>query len=599
MQHCLTGYLQAFMAQVFRNPPPMPKSILSRPIEHGDPQEAKVFRLLQGLPDDWHIMWGYRYQNGAGETCEGDFLILGPEGGLLVVEVKGWDELHVRPDGNWGGGANDNPFLQLDGQWKAVREVMKDQARDSPHLAVGRALAVPNISRNKFKELPHLYQTESLILAQEDLKGFPAAWDRCFARMRPHHYPGPDRRSHFLESSWGREFCVDAGKALSDLCNLEIDRFTRAQFSILDHLPHYRRFVITGGAGSGKTWLALELALRWGGRGDGTPRKVLLLCYNKALAHFLKASCQYLAKLEKAKGAAEQIEVRCWEDLVGFEFRTAGIGFDPPDDPQKRQEYYQKDVPAGMQLVLENGRIAARYDALVVDEAQDHDTSVPGLANGWWGYYRALLKNAETAPIAVAYDEAQRPPFWGRSEFAAEALRGWLGPSAVQLHCPAPLRYTRQIADYLARISGTGALPFDYPEATRRKLPDGFVVEESAATKAEMAAEVQRVVIRWLSEGCAAAEEIIVIGARREQASHGLGAMLGDRSLVPIEQRGHGQIAYVSAGRCKGLDARAVIVIGFLPADQLEPSYRHSFSLAVSRARQLLAVITVGSQPAI
>jgi hypothetical protein len=159
------------------------------------------------------------------------------------------------------------------------------------------------------------------------------------------------------------------------------------------------------------------------------------------------------------------------------------------------------------------------------------------------------------------------------------------------------LRYTRQIADYLARLSGAGALQFDYTEVVRRKLPAGFAVEETTASKADLAAEVQRVVVRWLADGCAAAEEIIVIGARREQASLGLGEKLGDHSLVAIEQRGHGQIAYVSGGRCKGLDARAVVVVGYDSIDQLPDSFRHTFSLAVSRARQLLAVITLVRPP--
>ena len=66
---------------------------------------------------------------------------------------------------------------------------------------------------------------------------------------------------------------------------------------------------------------------------------------------------------------------------------------------------------------------------------------------------------------------------------------------------------------------------------------------------------------------------------------------IGTYPLVPYEERGKGKIAYLPAPRCKGLDCKAVIVVGFDDYKSLEPGWRHTFCLAVSRAREMLAVV--------
>ena len=578
----------------------MPKFILSRPLERANLDEMKVHRHLRGLPDDWLIVWGYHYVNADGETCEGDFLVLGPAGGLMVIEAKGWKSLRVNADGSWGGDHGDNPFHQLNGQWDALRRALHPPGTDGPTLAVGRALALPNIRRSDLRELPHLYQTGALILTQEDLQDFSAAWDRCFAHLSHSLHPGAEGRQRFFDSVWGQPFTVGAAAVASDALDWEIHRLTRAQFPVLDHLPHYHRFEITGAAGSGKTWLALELALRWAGRDGAEPRGVLLLCYNLPLAHYLAAVCRRLAgKSAAAKRACERIEVRSWEDLVAYEFQTAGLGHAPPAEKAARQKYFTQDVPAGLELLLAEGRIRPRYDALVVDEAQDHDTTSGKLSSGWWALYRALLREPDTCPVAVAYDPGQRPNYWDQQtrRFDPTVLRAWLGP-AVRLHCPTPLRYTRQIADYLAQITGDGVIDFAITVDGRARLPEGLPVEEVAVPDGRQATEVQRIAARWNAEGYATVEEIIVIGVGPYSGQPV--RLCGPSDPVPLlalEERKKGQLGYVSAGRCKGLDARAVIVACLEPSSTMDRGHRQAFSLAASRARQLLAVITVLDEP--
>src|ERR1700758_2464116 len=61
----------------------MARWIYQRPIECCDPTELLVAKRLTLLSDGWVIRWGFYYDS----DREGDFLILGPTGGVLVLEV--------------------------------------------------------------------------------------------------------------------------------------------------------------------------------------------------------------------------------------------------------------------------------------------------------------------------------------------------------------------------------------------------------------------------------------------------------------------------------------------------------------------------------
>jgi hypothetical protein len=82
--------------------------------------EIQVAELLAALPDDWTVRWGFFYNDNAGTRREGDFLVLGPDGGLLVLEVKGGSLEMFPGTGRWNTDDADNPLYQLDAEWKAV-----------------------------------------------------------------------------------------------------------------------------------------------------------------------------------------------------------------------------------------------------------------------------------------------------------------------------------------------------------------------------------------------------------------------------------------------------------------------------------------------
>jgi hypothetical protein len=132
-------------------------------------------------------------------------------------------------------------------------------------------------------------------------------------------------------------------------------------------LADNRQIVVQGGPGSRKTWLALEQAFRFANEG----LQVLLLCYNVALADQLLA---LIAKRKCQKGVAT---VRSWEQLARELLHTAGVGWDEPTTPKERELYFGEVDPSLLREIARDPQFESRFDALVVDEAQDHDTSWP------------------------------------------------------------------------------------------------------------------------------------------------------------------------------------------------------------------------------
>ena len=80
----------------------MAKWLLQRPKDSCNLQELKVAEFLTKLSDDWVVRWGFFYKDNQNVNREGDFLVLGPHGGLMVIEVKSGTLDPYWGTGRWG-----------------------------------------------------------------------------------------------------------------------------------------------------------------------------------------------------------------------------------------------------------------------------------------------------------------------------------------------------------------------------------------------------------------------------------------------------------------------------------------------------------------
>lgn len=148
---------------------------------------------------------------------------------------------------------------------------------------------------------------------------------------------------------------------IKDEC--ETKEYTNAQMSILNQIKKNEGFsnIITGGPGTGKTLMALELARHLYVKG----KKVLFLCYNKPLATKLKSDLEIILKGEGLIGI--KIEVVNIHKFLLNKLTEKGLNIQTQDT----KDFWFKILPEAFEGGFKDGSLKEQYDYLIIDEGQD------------------------------------------------------------------------------------------------------------------------------------------------------------------------------------------------------------------------------------
>ncbi|MFM9376715.1 NERD domain-containing protein [Gordonia sp. VNK21] len=391
--------------------------------------EEYVWNLLcEQLGDEDLVVYGQRVTDHA-KDHEADFLVAVEGAGIVCLEVKGgevWhdgqDWLQARPSGP---PKVIDPVEQARGALYALREYVEghpawtqgrlrwDHLVLFPHSRVGRDFALPDCPRWKVIDRDQLDQLFPLIRRvplqkQQDL---PMLSEIGIAQLQTtlagRGLPQRDVVARSLENE------------------TRADLLTAEQATLLGAIALLQRVEVRGGAGSGKTFLALEQARRL--TKDGL--RVALLCYSHGQSSYLKRTVAGWKYNEKPA-------------YVG-EFHQLGVGWGaasaPPESVRtaQTQDFWEHELPAEMTRLAQELTPERRFDAIVVDEAQD-------FADGWWPPLLAALTDPEESGIFLFSDEAQR--VFDRTGSPPVPL--------VPLVLDHNLRNTRQIASSFSPLVG-------------------------------------------------------------------------------------------------------------------------------------------------
>jgi len=582
----------------------MAKWHLNRPAEHCNEGEVKVAQYLKALPDDWTVCWGFFYTDKKNVRREGDFLILAPYGGVLVLEVKGGELWQFSPTGKWNGSKNDNPLTQLDNEWYAVVQSLK--GTDAQPIYVAKALGLPNVKVDLTSDLYHGLPRNALLAGNEiaNIRLFDQAMMRFFA-------PGakgggvkkvsPEAKEAFL-NIYGAGRTPKSIKHFIEHTEARFLQQLTAEYQILDMLQDNRQLLVEGGCGSGKSWYALEQARRYAREG----KSVLLLAYNRALTQDLRMGIAY----DKGKGLLGDgnITVKNVEELASMILNESPNKLLPSEESPREQlsQFYDIELPTKVLTALRSDthlKSLPKFDALVVDEGQDHDTSWhPEVAAkfleapcGWWSVYWLLLRDQCEAPMAIFYDQSQRPSFRAPSGFDPKRIRGHLSQAAY-VRLARSIRYTRPLFDFLISLDGEGTEALVKSLGDGLKLPEGPEVEtyEVASAPEKVRQQIAQIIKSWKDDGFCAPEEVLILHARSKLADSAISSAqsIGDTPLIGQTDSGKG-IGHCSIHKAKGLDSKAVILIDVRsPKDPaITPYERFTLFMGASRARQVLAVL--------
>lgn len=372
--------------------------------------ERKLFDVLRDhLPQDYTILWSIDWtlatpttRGGNARESEVDFLVLHPDRGLLILEVKG---------GGVGYDGSRHEWYTLDAS--NTRHAIKDpidQARANKHALIreltrlvsqpwlrtacgnstfGHAIVVPDIYKARIANRPS--RPDNFVIDRQDLQpvsiqtaieGAYTLWRRNSAQ--PLGQRAIDEIVRLYAPSWYiRPLLADVFKDEQ----AHFTQLTEQQFTILDVLRWQKRAAISGCAGSGKTFLAIEQAQRLARHGF----KVLLTCYNRNLADWLRERLAAQADREMALG---NIEVMNFHRLAARLCNQVGISL-----PENEERAFDEDFALG--LITASDSVEERYDAILADEGQD-------FADSWWDALLSLLRSPTEGQFYVFYDDNQR-----------------------------------------------------------------------------------------------------------------------------------------------------------------------------------------------
>ena len=369
--------------------------------------EATVYRACRdGLPDDYDVYfsvgWILQRPDRHAHDGETDFVICHREHGFLTVEVKGGGIGFDATTGAWSStdrSGNVHRIKDPARQARTAKYSILAKLREHPRWATsgagrvlcGHAVFFPDLSNVEPLQRPDLPTT--LIGSRNDLDSIDEWIRAAFDYWRNEdHTQGAIGESSLtiFRSVFARSFEVRPtlhGVLAEE--EAERIRLTEDQARILDLLQSRRRVAVSGGAGTGKTVLAMEKAKRLAQEGIQT----LLTCYNQRLASHLADSCAGVENLDVM--SFHQLcrrRVKHADAVSGRNlFQEAKVTY--PDAPEW-------DVQWPNALAYTMDVLESSYDAIVCDEGQD-------FREEYWFALELLLSSSKTSPLYVFFDDNQ------------------------------------------------------------------------------------------------------------------------------------------------------------------------------------------------
>lgn len=471
--------------------------------------EKMLFEIFKNSPftKDWIVLHSLNLsQHTVRLYGEVDFLILIPGGGIFVMEVKGGDVKCI--DGVWHytnkfnvtNTSNVGPFNQARDAMFSLRSAIEKEfgkGHKFTKFLSGFLCAFPHISFDKHSVEYEPWQ----ILDKDSIKnGVQTFFEKLVTQFKNKHKNQrwfsekdslPDASDlnslcDFLRGDFER---VRTAKERLAEFDKEVKKYTEEQYRILDSIQLNERSVTQGSAGTGKTMIAIESAVRAAAEG----KTVFLTCYNRLIGEWM------------------QKQVEEWKDKItvsslhSFLFEQSE-GFDYDRTQSSKQDFYSKYLPLLLKGIYQKG-ISKRFDKLIVDEGQDlireeylslFDSMVKGgLQNGNWEIYGDFERQAIYAQLT-------------RAEML-DLLKGSGQHSnfLLKINC----RNTKQVGEETSLISGFEKPPFllEHLEG----IPVEYLFYKDEAEQKKLLAKL----LKKLSENKLPLHELIIVSPRKFENS--------------------------------------------------------------------------------
>lgn len=507
---------------------------------------------------------------------EADFILISPEYGLLIIEVKGGD-VHFNPNNpekqQWGYGrdarvplVSSDPIYQGRNNLTTILNIIRRSIPDFSRLyANGYAIALPE-SYFEGTIPPGITQEMLLTHGKCQLETIRESIFTLFRALRQKKEKETGNITHLNK--------VDIQKIFDTLTPVykltpiryrifeeyerKIHALTEDQTSILDTLINQPKAAIAGVAGSGKTFLAISKAQSEAIAG----KRVLFLCYNKALAEWLNAT------IDTNISGEGSLLIDNYHSFAATLYKTYNFKWNT-----NSSDFWTTGVANQLFQIAENWMTyQAKFDTIIVDEGQDFHPS-------WWMSIEKLFRGDFNSQWYYVFYDPDQNIYQGPVNLPdALTLRTY----PLITNC----RNTKRISDHCAQI-------INNQMRTKVGAPIGieplikFVPNLNTAwTHAEqlvgkMIAEEHRLQKKQVA--------VLLDGVNRSQQKK-FATQFGFTDN-PTKWRNNEGVLVIDAGAFKGLESDAVIIIEQNTSNTAEANSKRY--VARSRAKFELTIFNI------
>lgn len=318
---------------------------------NGTSSEKKVFKALQKqLPDSYTVFYSVQWVdeiNGVKKESECDFLIFSEQDGFLTCEVKGGRGLKfdngkfILEEADGDRELKRSPMEQSEESSRYFFKLYGQEYNDSFNGVYGSISIFPFYPVEDAVLLDH--RPKDIVLDINDMNNLEKRIKKAFLFYKTKRNYGSltkNQRLNFKNMINKKIAAKASAGSIIEAKEYELDIVNRVQDNLVYFLNNYKRTFISGGAGTGKTWIAYKFAKRASLEG----KNVLVTMHSEHLALLFK---------NLFKGY-ENVTSMCFSDLVTYD------GLDNNAQSDALMEKYDSVS-------------FKKYDVVVVDEAQDFD----------------------------------------------------------------------------------------------------------------------------------------------------------------------------------------------------------------------------------
>lgn len=541
-----------------------------------------MFALLAKGPADWVAIHSLDLAPwNSNRRTEIDFVVIAPELGIMCIEVKSHGTIEFYDDRWHPESIKRSPFKQAADARHAFHRALTKLAPAYARIPIVHCCIFPNAT---FDLQDNLSVTQHELIDMRRFRSFRTGNDFCadlVSRMRESTSSDPQlkRLEEKLDAATVDDIvrrCVPAQKRrVGQREEIERREFAMMQIlrdqqqPVLQLTQLNQRVVVSGGAGTGKTLIAMEVARRAADSG----RRVALVCFNQLVGERMKRELAGYSPLLVVDRAIKLMAM------------LAGVAIPAKPTPQ----FWDQTLPSEIENKLTDPtlRLNAVFDYLVVDEAQDL-AARPRL---WDCLMQFLTGGADTGSFAL-FGDFENQVLHDRGQ--VQETLAWLqahGPVA-HWHLGENCRNFRIVAETAVRLSGFDrAIYSDYLRGVGSISNYDIRFYGDWDTQRELLRNLLR---RLKGEGYRPHEiAVLSFSAADQSAAESISAE--GFSLRPAWQ-GMGT-GYTSVSSFKGMESKVVIITDVRLGDVT--ASRELFYVGMTRATESVFVLAEDSSRSI